>query len=245
MSGTLFAGEEKLVDPSTSEDGDRPSLELARGSVRAATRPGSCGRCWAGDCGPRCLAAAMPVWEAPPGRTDPVERLTADSEGRIPELVPAAERADAQLGVRLLPGQRLGHGRGPGHDTRDRASRSSCAGTRTCRTSAATPRPSGTWCSTSTTSTRRFPGPWEWDVKRLATSLEVAGRDRGFDERERRTVVHSACAAYRQAMREFAELGTLQVWYSRLSSDDVAGPVGRRRPGPRRPGSSTARWRRR
>ena len=35
-----------------------------------------------------------------------------------------------------------------------------------------------------------IPGPWEWDVKRLATSLEVAGRDRGFDERERRTVVH-------------------------------------------------------
>jgi uncharacterized protein (DUF2252 family) len=59
-----------------------------------------------------------------------------------------------------------------------------------------------------------LPGPWEWDVKRLAASLEIAGRDNGYPARQRQDIVVAAVAAYRQAMREFAELPTLQVWYA-------------------------------
>ena len=59
-----------------------------------------------------------------------------------------------------------------------------------------------------------LPGPWEWDVKRLAASLEIAGRDNGYRAGQRQDIVVSAVAAYRQAMREFAELPTLQVWYA-------------------------------
>jgi uncharacterized protein (DUF2252 family) len=66
-----------------------------------------------------------------------------------------------------------------------------------------------------------LPGPWEWDVKRLATSLEIAGRDRGFDELERRAVVRAGSAAYRNAMSEFARMPTLHVWYSRLTVADI------------------------
>ena len=66
MSGTLLAGEDKLLDPSTSEDGDRPSLELARGSARAPRDPGAAVDGWAGDCGRKCLAAAMPCGIRPP-----------------------------------------------------------------------------------------------------------------------------------------------------------------------------------
>ena len=58
------------------------------------------------------------------------------------------------------------------------------------------------------------PGPWEWDVKRLAASLEIAGRDNGYPAGQRQDIVVAAVAAYRQAMREFAELPTLQVWYA-------------------------------
>jgi uncharacterized protein (DUF2252 family) len=58
------------------------------------------------------------------------------------------------------------------------------------------------------------PGPWEWDVKRLAASLEIAGRDNGYPAGQRQDIVVSAVAAYRQSMREFAELPTLQVWYA-------------------------------
>jgi uncharacterized protein (DUF2252 family) len=64
-----------------------------------------------------------------------------------------------------------------------------------------------------------LPGPWEWDVKRLAASVEVAGRSRGFTDAERRTAVLGCVRAYRTAMQTFAEQRTLEVWYARA---DVA-----------------------
>jgi uncharacterized protein (DUF2252 family) len=59
-----------------------------------------------------------------------------------------------------------------------------------------------------------LPGPWEWDVKRLATSLEIAGRAGGFPTKERRGIVLAAVAVYRRAMREFAGMEALSVWYA-------------------------------
>jgi uncharacterized protein (DUF2252 family) len=59
-------------------------------------------------------------------------------------------------------------------------------------------------------------GPFEWDVKRLAASFEIAGRHRGFSAKDRRTAVLAALGSYREAMRGFAEMATLEVWYSRL-----------------------------
>ncbi|WP_240157328.1 DUF2252 domain-containing protein [Pseudonocardia broussonetiae] len=58
------------------------------------------------------------------------------------------------------------------------------------------------------------PGPWEWDVKRLAASLEIAGRDNGYPAAERQDIVVSAVASYRRAVREFADRPALQVWYA-------------------------------
>jgi uncharacterized protein (DUF2252 family) len=59
-----------------------------------------------------------------------------------------------------------------------------------------------------------LPGPWEWDVKRLAASLEIAGRDNGLPARQRRDIVMASVARYRQAMREFAAMTNLDVWYA-------------------------------
>jgi uncharacterized protein (DUF2252 family) len=64
-----------------------------------------------------------------------------------------------------------------------------------------------------------LPGPFEWDVKRLAASLAVAGRDRDFDDRTRGVVVRGAVRQYREAMAQFAEMRNIHVWYARL---DVA-----------------------
>lgn len=66
------------------------------------------------------------------------------------------------------------------------------------------------------------PGPWEWDVKRLVASLEVAGRANGFADAERRSVLLTAGAAYRVAMRGFASMNTLDLWYSRLDETILA-----------------------
>jgi Uncharacterized protein conserved in bacteria (DUF2252) len=63
-----------------------------------------------------------------------------------------------------------------------------------------------------------FPGPFEWDVKRLATSFEIAGRDRGLPAAERRRAVLAVLHSYRESMRRFAGLGELDVWYARLDA---------------------------
>jgi uncharacterized protein (DUF2252 family) len=69
------------------------------------------------------------------------------------------------------------------------------------------------------------PGPFEWDVKRLAASLAVAGRERGFDRRERRRAVLSAAGSYRRSMRGFAAMRNLDVWYSRLDVEPALGAL--------------------
>ena len=59
-------------------------------------------------------------------------------------------------------------------------------------------------------------GPWEWDVKRLAASIEIAARDNGFAKQDRRTVVLAALEEYRTAMTRFAATTNLDVWYASL-----------------------------
>ena len=66
-----------------------------------------------------------------------------------------------------------------------------------------------------------LPGPFEWDIKRLATSFEIAARDRGFSAAERGGPVLTAMRTYRQAMQHFAAMGDLDVWYSRLDAGSI------------------------
>ena len=66
-----------------------------------------------------------------------------------------------------------------------------------------------------------LPGPWEWDVKRLATSLEVAARGNGCSGRHRREIVLAAVARYRRAMRRFAGMSDLDVWYAHAELDEL------------------------
>ena len=62
-----------------------------------------------------------------------------------------------------------------------------------------------------------LPGPWEWDLKRLAASFEIAGRDRGFSRSERRAAVIAAAREYREAMTRLAGMHHLDVWYEHVS----------------------------
>ncbi len=71
-----------------------------------------------------------------------------------------------------------------------------------------------------------FPGPWEWDVKRLAASFAVAGRDNGYSTKERKKVLLTLVAAYRETMRTFASMTNMAVWYSYLDVDEVITELG-------------------
>ena len=66
-----------------------------------------------------------------------------------------------------------------------------------------------------------LPGPWEWDLKRLAASFEIAARENGFKRKDRRSAVSTVARVYRESMREFAKLRNLEVWYARLDIDLV------------------------
>ena len=61
-----------------------------------------------------------------------------------------------------------------------------------------------------------LPGPWEWDVKRLAASFEIMGRDRGFSPADRRAIVTAGVGEYRNRMRQAAGMGGLDAWYDHL-----------------------------
>ncbi|MGW0631802.1 DUF2252 domain-containing protein [Streptomyces sp. NPDC002758] len=89
-----------------------------------------------------------------------------------------------------------------------------------------------------------FPGPFEWDVKRLAASIAVAGREHGHGEAKVQRAVLAAVAAYRTCMRRLARLGELAVWYERIDADSLV-PLLRCARQRRRLSSSLTRARRR
>lgn len=64
-------------------------------------------------------------------------------------------------------------------------------------------------------------GPWEWDVKRLATSLHVVAREHGFRSSQRDHVVLEAVRVYREFVDQYSTMRTLDVWYDRTTADDL------------------------
>jgi uncharacterized protein (DUF2252 family) len=100
-----------------------------------------------------------------------------------------------------------------------------------------------------------LPGPFEYDVKRLAASFMIAARNNGFGKGDTRAATLASVAAYRVAMAGFAAMGTLDIWYAHLDEDELlkgirgaaaskANKKGGRRE-PRRPGGARRRWPRR
>ena len=63
--------------------------------------------------------------------------------------------------------------------------------------------------------------PWEWDVKRLAASFAIAGRDKGFTDLQCEEAAFTAVSSYRKHMAEYAEMSALQIWYSQISMKDL------------------------
>jgi uncharacterized protein (DUF2252 family) len=66
-----------------------------------------------------------------------------------------------------------------------------------------------------------LPGPWEWDVKRLSTSFEIAARENGLRRKERQALVLTVARTYRESMRGFARMPHLSIWYARLDAETL------------------------
>ena len=153
--------------------------------------------------GPRSPQGRTPNGRRPPTGADPGR--PARGAGQHARAGARADplRPDARLAVHLLPRRRVPDGGRPRRRRRAPGSTCSSAATRTCRTSACSPRPTGGWSSTSTTSTRRCRARSSGTSSGSSASFAVAGRDRGFDAKHSaRRSISRPPRAYREAMRD-------------------------------------------
>ncbi len=70
-----------------------------------------------------------------------------------------------------------------------------------------------------------LPGPFEWDVKRMAASFTIAARNNGFSKADAREATQASVTAYREAMAEFAKMPTMDIWYAHLDEDDLMATI--------------------
>jgi uncharacterized protein (DUF2252 family) len=160
------------------------------------------------------------VWEASPSRPDPVALLEGQAVSRVPELVPI--RYGRMLvspftfyrGAALIMASDLATTPRSGLDVQ------ACGDAHLSNFGVfASAERNLVFDVNDFDETLR--GPWEWDVKRLAASLTIAGRDRGFTDKERAGVVLDAVAGYRTEMTRLAAMRDLDVWYARMDIEKV------------------------
>ena len=169
----------------------------------------------------RAPRSAHARWEAPAARPDPVGLLEEQAADRVPELVPI------RYGRMLVS---------PGTFYRGGAllMASDLAGTPVTGLTAQLcgdahlmnfglfQSPERSLVFDINDFDETLPGPWEWDVKRLAVSFEIAARDHGYAAATRRSIVLHCVRAYREAMLEMAEKRAIDLWYARLDAGLIA-----------------------
>lgn len=151
-------------------------------------------------------------------RSDPIELLERQAATRVPELVPirygrmiASPLAFYRGGARIMASDLA--------QTPNSGLRVQLCGDAHLRNFGVFASPERQLVFDVNDFDETLPGPFEWDVKRLVASLEIAGRENGFKRKQRRIVVLAAARSYRQAMASFAVQSNLTVWYAHLNVD--------------------------
>src|SRR6476659_3994795 len=159
-------------------------------------------------------------WEPPLHRPDPVELLEEQAQSRVPELVPI--RYGRMLvspftffrGAAYIMAADLAAGPRSGLHTQ-------LCGDAHLSNFGGFAAPDRKLVFSLNDFDETLPGPFEWDVKRLAASFAVAGRDRGFDQKQRAVINQAVGRSYRENIRTFAAMRNLDIWYARLDIDDL------------------------
>jgi uncharacterized protein (DUF2252 family) len=167
---------------------------------------------------PRSSHAAF---EPPPRRGDPVKLLERQAKTRVPELVPI--RYGRMLvspfafyrGAALIMASDLARTPRSGLTVQ-------CCGDAHLSNFGVFASPERRLVFDLNDFDETLPGPWEWDVKRLAVSTLIAARDNGFPVKDQDLIVLDTVAKYRTAMACFATMTNLDVWYARMDVDDAA-----------------------
>ena len=160
------------------------------------------------------------VFEPSPTRADPVELLELQAKTRVPELVPI--RYGRMLvspftfyrGAALIMAQDLSATPRSGLTVQ-------CCGDAHLSNFGVFASPERKLVFDLNDFDETLPGPWEWDVKRLAVSMLIAARDNGFKVKDQQRIVLDTVDQYRTAMAGFAGMKALEVWYSHLEIESV------------------------
>ncbi|WP_326769951.1 DUF2252 domain-containing protein [Streptomyces sp. NBC_01591] len=152
-------------------------------------------------------------------RPDPLGILEAQSAARVPELVPIRYGRMSESPFRFYRGAAAIMASDLA-TTRDSGIRAQLCGDAHLMNFGLLASPERNLLFDITDFDETSPGPWEWDVKRLATSFVIAGRANGFTDRERADIVLTTARSYRESMIRFAGMRNLDVWYSRI---DIGG----------------------
>ena len=160
-------------------------------------------------------------WSPPADRPSPIDLLEQQAESRVPELVPIrygrmlVSAFTFYRGAAYLMASDLASG--PRTDLHTQL-----CGDAHLSNFGAYAAPDRSLVFDINDFDETLPGPFEWDVKRLVASFAVAGRDRGFTASQRAVINATAARSYREAMHGYAAMGDLDLWYHRISVDDVA-----------------------
>jgi uncharacterized protein (DUF2252 family) len=160
----------------------------------------------------------------PIGSRDPVGLLLAQAKSRVPELVPVRHGRMLVSPFTFFRGAALPMAADLA-DTAVSGLRAQLCGDAHLSNFGAFASPERNLVFDINDFDETVPGPFEWDVKRLAASLAVAGRDKGFGRRVRRKIVLAAAEGYRTAMRAFALQPLLAVWYAHLDIEQAIGEI--------------------
>jgi uncharacterized protein (DUF2252 family) len=159
-------------------------------------------------------------WQPPPGRPDPVALLEGQGKSRLPDLVPVRYGRMMETPFTYFRGAALPMASDLARTPATGIFVQAC-GDAHLSNFGLFGSPERKLVFDVNDFDETLPGPWEWDVKRLAASMEVAARDNGFGDKDRRKILLATGARYRQAMRQLAGQGNLDVWYTQVDIDEI------------------------
>ncbi|MEU2913466.1 DUF2252 domain-containing protein [Streptomyces massasporeus] len=181
-----------------------PEERVARGKAARSTTPRS----------------SHADFSPPPKRPDPVETIEKQSATRVPELVPIRYGRMTEAPFRFYRGAAAIMAADLAETPRS-GIRVQCCGDAHMLNFRLLASPERRLMFDINDFDETLPGPWEWDVKRLAASLVIAGRANGFSAKQRASVVRAAVRSYRERMRMLAGMGNLDVWYTHFDADEL------------------------
>lgn len=168
-------------------------------------------------------------WKVHTKRRDPVAIVVETDRGRIPALIPIRHARMAQSPFAFLRGSAAMMAFDLAHSPTTGIRVQACGDCHLMNFGAfATPERRVIFDINDFDET--LPGPWEWDIKRLAASVMVAGRYRGFAERQCAEAVLTAVCAYRENLAEYCTWPELQLWYARIDAEQVVAKASKARP---------------